>query len=76
MYGEVSCETVNFMFNNWSSIEKYNQILINFLFHNKKSNNNVMRLMLNVKVNEFFLKFPEFISNLDYYVDKLGTSLP
>ncbi len=76
MYGEISCETVNFMFNNWSSIEKNNQILLNFLFNNKKSNDNVMRLMLSGRVNEFFLKFPEFISNLDYYVEKLGTSLP
>lgn len=75
MYGEVSCETINYLFNNKSFSEENKPILINFLFNNKKSDDNVMRLMLNGRINEFFLKFPEFISNLDYYCKKIGTNL-
>ena len=78
-YGNITYEQVHFMFKNIDIIKLPNkmaqQSLINFLFSNKKSYNNIIRQMLEGNFNELFLNFDYFYNNIEFFINKLGTRL-
>ena len=75
-YGEVSYQTIFHMFNEIDiSDNDLNSIFVNFLFSNKKDDNNVMRKILGGKANDLFLNFSYFRDNLTKYISILGESM-
>lgn len=75
-YGDVSYQTIFHMFNEIdTSDDDLNSIFVNFLFSNKKDDNNVMKRMLSGKANNLFLNFSYFRGNLAKYVGILGESM-
>lgn len=75
-YGDVSYQTIFHMFNEIdTSDDDLNSIFVNFLFSNKKDDNNVMRKMLGGKANELVLNFSYFRDNLAKYISILGESM-
>mgnify|MGYP004576723377 FL=1 len=57
------------------SDDELNSIFVNFLFSNKKDDNNVMRKILGGKANGLFLNFSYFRDNLAKYISILGESM-
>ena len=75
-YGDVSYQTIFHMFNEINtSNDDLNSIFVNFLFSNKKDDNNVMRKILGGKANGLFLNFSYFRDNLVKYVNILGENM-
>lgn len=75
-YGDVSYQTIFHMFNEIDiSDDDLNSIFVNFLFSNKKDDNNVMRKILGGKANGLFLNFSYFRDNLAKYISILGESM-
>lgn len=75
-YGDVSYQTIFHMFNEINtSNDEVNSIFVNFLFSNKKDDNNVMRKILGGKANGLFLNFSYFRDNLVKYVNILGENM-
>ena len=75
-YGEVSYQTIFHMFNEIDiNDDELNSIFVNFLFSNKKDDNNVMRKILGGKANDLFLNFSYFRDNLTKYISILGESM-
>ena len=75
-YGDVSYQTIFHMFNEINtSDDEVNSIFVNFLFSNKKDDNNVMRKILGGKANGLFLNFSYFRDNLVKYINILGENM-
>ena len=75
-YGDVSYQTIFHMFNEINtSNDEVNSIFVNFLFSNKKDDNNVMRKILGGKANGLFLNFSYFRDNLVKYINILGENM-
>ena len=77
-YGLVDYDIIYYLFNNLNT-KSLNDNSINsfreFLFNNKKDDDNTMRLMLSGQLNDIFLNFSHFFNILDIMIDKLGSKL-
>ena len=74
-YGEVDYESIHFLFRNLNIQKEKAEDFQEFLFGNKKDQNNTMRLMLSGELNEIFLNFDYFYNSLEAFIEKLGNKL-
>ncbi len=79
MYGTLTYEELHFLMYQLEPkrlSSKAKQVIKDYLFSDKKSPTNIMRLIISGKLNNLFLNFDYFYNNLDKFIKSLGTRLP